>query len=1191
MQKRKRGVVLTPKGLQKFREARYELEFQDNFGKRFTLEELSQRTNLDPLTIRKVLSGSKGVDKRTLEALFNAFNIHLCESYFSTPDPNKRQDWGEAVSASAFYGRTQELDILDEWLLADRCRLITILGMGGVGKTRLSIKLTELMRDRFDCIVWRSLCDSPPLDTLLVSIGQFLTDAQKPDIEQGESISEKISRVIDYLKEMRCLIVLDNVDTVLRGGKRAGRYRPGYEDYGEFLERIGESEHQSCLLLTTREKPKEVASLEGEALPVRTLRLTGLKEGEGEEILKSKRLRGSEAEFTALVKRYAGNALALKIVATTISDLFDGHVSEFLYQETTVFGDIRDLLDQHFERLSDLETQLMYWLAINREPVTLSKLREDLVSPIPQFNLLETLESLGRRSLIETATPTLNGKDVACFRLEPVVMEYMTSRLIEQICEEITEQKFALFRSHTLIQATAKDYIREAQICFILQPVIDRLLLCFQGQKNLENQLTQILLTQREESLLEPGYVGGNVLNLLKQLGTDLTGYDFSCLTIRQADLQNVSLQNTNFAYVNLEQCTFTEAFTAIHAIAFSSDGNLLALGDSNGEIHVYQVTDVKRRFTCKGHVSWITALAFSPDNKVFASSSTDSTIKLWDINTGQCLRTLEGHTNEVWSIAFSHDNCTLASGSHDCTIKLWNTHTGKCFKTLQEHTGWVFSVAFIPQCDINSGSVQLLSGSDDQTVKLWDIKTGQCLKTFQEHQNGIRSIALNPQGRILATGSEDCTVKLWNVQTGECFRTLEGHRSRVFSVAFSLQNNLLASSGDDQTVKLWDADTGQCLRTLEGHSSQIFSVAFNPQNSLLASGGHDQTVKLWSVNTGQCFRTLKGYTNQILSVAFTPENHLLASGNCDGKIRLWDVSTGLCLKVLQGHSNWVHSVVFNPQGNTLASGSGDRTIKLWDTYSGHTLGTLEGHGSGIMAIAFSPNGQTLASGSEDHTIKLWDVLSGQTLSTLRGHNAVIWAVAFLSQGELLASGSWDQTIRLWDVNTGHCFKTLTGHSSSIRALAVSPDGETLASASPDQTIRLWHAYTGECLKILHVNTAWLQAIAFSPDGKILASTSHDNTVKLWDIHTGKSLGALHGHEGLVWSLAFGQNIPILASGGEDETIKLWNLEANQSLKSMRMSKPYEQMNIVGARGLTDEAIVALTSLGAVSQQPHYPYD
>ena len=554
---------------------------------------------------------------------------------------------------------------------------------------------------------------------------------------------------------------------------------------------MGEVTHQSCLLLTSREKPKEIAALEGETLCVRSFLLSGLQAADGQEILKVKGVFASESESSQLVERYAGNALALKVVATTIQDVFGGEISKFLQQETSVFGDIRELLEQQFTRLSNLEKDAMYWLAINREPVSLLQIGEDIVSQIPPQKLLESLESLVRRLLIE--------KTAGLFTLQPVLMEYVTQRLIEQVCQEITNHHVDLFRCHALMKATAKNYVRDIQIRQILQPVLNGLLGIFRSKKNLEYQLTQILANLRETSPLEQSYTAGNILNLLCHLGTDLSGYDFSDLSIWQVDLRCMKLHDVNFQNANFDRSVFAETFGGVLSVAFSPDGKLLALGDTNGDIRLYQVSNWQQLLICKGHTNWVLSLAFSPNSSIFASGSIDHTVKLWDVRTGQCLKTLCGHEHEIWSVAFSPDGNTLASASDDQTIKLWSVRTGQCLKTFLGHTSWVLSVTFSPDGQM------LMSGSDDHTVRLWDISTGECLKTLQGHLDGIRSIAVSPDGQMLVSGSEDHTLKLWDVRTGECLKTFQGHSNEVYSVAFSPQGDLLASGSFDQTVRLWE--------------------------------------------------------------------------------------------------------------------------------------------------------------------------------------------------------------------------------------------------------------------------------------------------------------------------------------------------------------------------------------------------
>lgn len=109
------------------------------------------------------------------------------------------------------------------------------------------------------------------------------------------------------------------------------------------------------------------------------------------------------------------------------------------------------------------------------------------------------------------------------------------------------------------LKAQAKDYVREDQVCLILKPLIERLLPLLENKRSIQNQLTQIVSTQRQQLLLEPGYTGGNALNLLCELKADLSNLDFSHLTIWQAHLQGVDLHQVNFSYCDLAKSVFTE--------------------------------------------------------------------------------------------------------------------------------------------------------------------------------------------------------------------------------------------------------------------------------------------------------------------------------------------------------------------------------------------------------------------------------------------------------------------------------------------------------------------------------------------------------------------------------------------------------------------------------------------------------
>jgi len=579
-----------------------------------------------------------------------------------------RKPWGEAVDVAIFYGRTEDLATLEQWILGDRCRLVVLLGMGGIGKTSLTAKLGERIQGEFEYVVWRSLREAPPLKDILSGLLQFLSNQQGTERDLPESMSARINKLLEYLRNHRCLLILDNAESILQEGK-AGVYREGYEGYGELLRRVGESAHQSCVVVTSREKPRELLVLEGDALPVRCWQMRGVQGEEGRLILAAKgmQLADVETQTAELVQRCGGNPLALKLVATTIRDLFDGDVAEFLQEGAVAFAEVRDLLDQHFERLSELEQSVMYWLAINREPVSVRELLEDIVPPVQKPRLLEALRGLVGRSLVE--------KNEMDFMLQNVVMECVTDRLIERMSNELSRDKLNFFNQYALIKATAKDYVRETQVRLILCPVTKNL-----TNINIKQQAVVWLERAQDQPNLASGYVAGNLLNLFCQMNTEIRNYNFSHLTIRQAYLQNISLYSINFSHADLTKSVFTQNFGVIFSLQLSPDGKILAGGGSRGEIQLWQIKDIQKILTIMGGSERIWSVTFSLDGKTLTSVNGNYEIRTWDVSTGQCLSALQGFAKGLWaSIAFTSDNQTLAIADDDYSIGVWRVTPKQC--------------------------------------------------------------------------------------------------------------------------------------------------------------------------------------------------------------------------------------------------------------------------------------------------------------------------------------------------------------------------------------------------------------------------------------------------------------------------------------------------------------------------------
>ncbi|MEG4229342.1 NB-ARC domain-containing protein [Microcoleus sp. N9_B2] len=361
-------------------------------------------------------------------------NVNVCDNSLQAPEipktrspsaptsdtsqPQTRLDLADAPHISSLSDRTSELATLEKWIVQEKCNLAAISGLSGIGKTALSLHLIPQIQHNFEYVIWRSLRHSPPLETTLKNILEFLLN--KPEIELPSSIPDRLSLLMEYLRKNRCLIILDDVQTILSSGQLAGNYRPECENYSILFRQIGETTHNSCLILNSWEPPREITALKGENLPVRSLQLKGIGTAAA-EIFRQKKLLNPET-WENLINAYEGNPLWLKIVATTIQEIFRGRVAEFLKYDMLFLGEeLAATLHPQINRLSELEKNLICRLSREANSVSIEQLLQDAdLSPSELFN---GLQSLGRRSLVEIEEQ----ENETLFGVCPVVRQYVIS--------------------------------------------------------------------------------------------------------------------------------------------------------------------------------------------------------------------------------------------------------------------------------------------------------------------------------------------------------------------------------------------------------------------------------------------------------------------------------------------------------------------------------------------------------------------------------------------------------------------------------------------------------------------------------------------------------------------------------------------------------------------------------------------
>jgi hypothetical protein len=332
------------------------------------------------------------------------------ETSKSKPTKTLHQDLSEMPELGNFFDRTLELQTLTTWILQQNCRLITLTGRLGIGKTSLAVQLVKQIKDEFEYAAWFTLDEFPTIDKFKSNLIQLFSQSENLD---SSPTNQKRLPLIKYLQKYRCLIVLDDIHNLFCSGELAGKYKPDYEEYRSLFKQIEKLSHPCCFLLVGWEPPNEVPQLTSENTPIRTLQLTGLDTAAG-EILRDKGLTEID-NCEALIHRYQGNPLWLKSVATLIQELGIG-ATELLIDDTILLPeDLKDVLQQQYDRTSELEKQVMSLLAAENQPVNVANLLQN--GQISSSDWLNALQSLSRRCSIE--------KQESLYTLPPVLKQYI----------------------------------------------------------------------------------------------------------------------------------------------------------------------------------------------------------------------------------------------------------------------------------------------------------------------------------------------------------------------------------------------------------------------------------------------------------------------------------------------------------------------------------------------------------------------------------------------------------------------------------------------------------------------------------------------------------------------------------------------------------------------------------------------
>lgn len=645
----------------------------------------------------------------------------------------------------------------------------------------------------------------------------------------------------------------------------------------------------------------------------------------------------------------------------------------------------------------------------------------------------------------------------------------------------------------------------------------------------------------------------------------------------------------------------FDQHDARVSAVAYSPKGDRIAIGYIDGTAGLFDVNtgeEIQRFDGFAGYydgdndpiTQGVHAVTFSTTGDLLLVAGSDGHILVWNTSTASTESdfTIQGNL-PLWSAKFSPDGRYILAGTGyphagPGNIYLFERTSGDLkhtFPSTETQTRYITDVEF------SRDGKSVLSTSFNGTAVLWDMDW-ETLSASPRHtfrsSSPIRDGAFSANGEYVLLGEDSGIAGLYR-SDGTPVIKFAGHTDAIFSVNFSPTPGYILTGSVDGTVRLWDTESGKTLRTFVNHKDWVLSTAFSPDGKYVITGSYDKTARLWAASPMHDARTLYGHTAKINLVAFSPDGTSILSSSGDQSVRLWNSKT------LEANESLSTSLLdpkaaISAQGNWIAASTGvyqgtEFNIVFWEkTGSGYRQVDfpVDPMFSAVRVESLAFSNQTAGKESEYLLVGLEDGTLG-LLQNLDGTWGVVkWSygpsfptdVAFTTDLKFIASTSEKHDVvyaqipiyRLEADGTvfADCASALASDSAyGSSAIAFSPDANQLVTESgkdillldwgPDSPDNLPHACT--IVKRLSGHAATVTDLTFSPDGNHLLSASLDGTAILWDTESWQPKRVLSGHDGAITSASFSSDGKFIVTGGADKTIRVWDVDYQNTIDTV----------------------------------------
>ena len=312
-----------------------------------------------------------------------------------------------------------------------------------------------------------------------------------------------------------------------------------------------------------------------------------------------------------------------------------------------------------------------------------------------------------------------------------------------------------------------------------------------------------------------------------------------------------------------------------VHDLAWSPDGNHLAVAAADGSVSVFGAGDGKLRWRADGHPLATTSVDWSPDGALVASGGQDSTVRLWNAADGRAQAALACGSQWLEGLAWLSNGQLLTACGR--ALRLWSAD-GTSLQAFATADSTVTGLDLLADDTFFSccyGKVQHWRADDPDAAREFPWK------------DSVLSVAASPDGRWVAAGCQDRSVHIWDRASGEDL-AMSGYGTKVRLLSWDHSGRYLATDGAHEALIVWDcAGSGPSGREplyLPAHMEKVSDLRFTHGDRRFASGGEDGLVYIVGMDDR---RPLFGLWDEapVSKIAWSRNDSHLAVGYASGRI------------------------------------------------------------------------------------------------------------------------------------------------------------------------------------------------------------------------------------------------------------------------------------------------------------------